>query len=119
MTQRRASHSWENMIDCFALLFFQPAAQHRDSVLAQRGTALFASLSLAPYVSGRAERDVFTTKAKNLCSDASCRSSGWKIRRWNCPVATVVISDNGEGDQAVESSEVKVSLKGGKQLSRS
>ena len=37
----------------------------------------------------------------------------------NCPVATVVISGNGEGDQAVESPEVKVSCKGGEQLSRS
>src|SRR5215467_12677149 len=37
----------------------------------------------------------------------------------NCPVATVVISGNGEGDRAVESPEVKVSCKGGEQLSRS
>jgi hypothetical protein len=37
----------------------------------------------------------------------------------NCPVATVVISGNGEGDQTVESPEVKVSCKGGEQLSRS
>jgi hypothetical protein len=37
----------------------------------------------------------------------------------NCPVATVVISGNGEGDRTVESPEVKVSCKGGKQLSRS
>ena len=27
----------------------------------------------------------------------------------NCPVATVVISGNGEGDQTIESPEVKVS----------
>jgi hypothetical protein len=37
----------------------------------------------------------------------------------NCPVATVVISGNGEGDQTVESPDVKVSCKGGEQLSRS
>ena len=29
----------------------------------------------------------------------------------NYPVATVVISDNGEGDRSVESSEVKVSVR--------
>ena len=45
------------------------------------------------------------------CSDASCRSSGWKTRRWNRPVATVVISANGEGDRTVESAEVKVSVR--------
>src|SRR5215468_1732506 len=50
-------------------------------------------------------------KARNLCSDASCRSSGWKTRRWNRPVATVVISGDGEGDRTVESPEVKVSVR--------
>jgi len=36
----------------------------------------------------------------------------------NYPVATVVIPGGGEGDQTVESPEVKVSCKGGEQLSR-
>jgi len=43
------------------------------------------------------------------CSDASCRSSRWKSHRWNCSVATVVISGGGAGDRTVESPEVKVS----------
>jgi hypothetical protein len=47
------------------------------------------------------------------------RSCGCKSRRWNRAIAAVVISNNGECDQAVESSEVKVSSKGGKKLSRS
>ena len=61
-----------------------------------------------PYRAGRSKDWV---KVKNRCSDASCRSSGWKTRRWNRPVATVVISGNGEGDRTVESPEVKVSVR--------
>jgi hypothetical protein len=50
-------------------------------------------------------------KIESQCSDASCRSSGWKSRRWNRPVATVVISGDGEGDRPVESPEVKASAR--------
>jgi hypothetical protein len=57
-------------------------------------------------------------KRRELCSDASRRSSGCESRRGNCPVATVVITGNREGDQTAESSEIKVSCKGGEQLSR-
>jgi hypothetical protein len=50
-------------------------------------------------------------KIESRCSDASCRSSGWKSRRWNRPIATVVISGDGEGDRSVESPEVKASAR--------
>src|SRR6516225_589064 len=41
------------------------------------------------------------------CSEASCHSSGCKSRQHRSPVDAVVISNDGEGDRAVESLEVK------------
>jgi hypothetical protein len=49
-------------------------------------------------------------RRRELCSDASRRSSSCESGG-DCPVATVVISGNGEGDRAVESPEVKVSAR--------
>jgi hypothetical protein len=57
-------------------------------------------------MSGRNEQRKPGTGAAMLAADP-----GWKSRRWNRPVATVVISGNGEGDRTVESPEVKVSVR--------
>ena len=67
----------------------------------------------SPWQNGFVERLIGSIRREcvDQCSDASCRSSGWKTRRWNRPVATVVISGNGEGDRTVESPEVKVSVR--------
>jgi hypothetical protein len=46
------------------------------------------------------------------CSDASCRSSGCKSRRWRMPRATVAILGGREGDRSVESPSVNVSAAG-------
>src|SRR6516165_10260070 len=42
------------------------------------------------------------------CSEASCRSSGCESHQRRGPATTVVISSGGEGDQTVESLDVKV-----------
>ena len=64
---------------------------------------------------GRIEQVKRGTSAATLAADPA----GENPAGGNCPVATVVISGNGEGDQTVESPEVKVSCKGGERLSRS
>ena len=70
--QRAAAGAGEGRIGRRPRAGAQPAPQHRDRVLPQRGAALLASLALTPHMGAGAEHDVLAAQPNQLRDPQPC-----------------------------------------------